>query len=72
MTRLCIYIEENKKELHCLLYATIFPGNNTPEGFFSYYEYILSQREADKIICIKGGPGTGKSTFFKKNSREVL
>lgn len=43
-----------------------FPGNNTPEGFFSYYEYILSQREADKIICIKGGPGTGKSTFLKK------
>lgn len=43
-----------------------FPGNNTPEGFFSYYGYILDQREADKIICIKGGPGTGKSTFLKK------
>ena len=43
-----------------------FPGNNTPEGFFSYYEYILGQREAKKIICIKGGPGTGKSTFLKR------
>lgn len=43
-----------------------FPGNNTPLGFFSYYKYILSQREANKIICIKGGPGTGKSTFMKK------
>lgn len=43
-----------------------FPGNNTPEGFFSYYSNILSQREAQKIICIKGGPGTGKSTFLKK------
>ena len=42
-----------------------FPGNNTPEGFFSYYRYILTQREANKIICIKGGPGTGKSTFMK-------
>lgn len=42
-----------------------FPGNNTPEGFFSYYSYILAQREANKIICIKGGPGTGKSTFMK-------
>jgi hypothetical protein len=35
-------------------------------GFFSYYKYILGQREANKIICIKGGPGTGKSTFMKK------
>lgn len=43
-----------------------FPGNNTPEGFFSYYENILGQREAEQIICIKGGPGTGKSTFLKK------
>lgn len=42
-----------------------FPGNNTPKGFFSYYKYILSQREANKIICIKGGPGTGKSCFMK-------
>lgn len=43
-----------------------FPGNNTPKGFFSYYSYILGQREANKIICIKGGPGTGKSTFLKR------
>ena len=43
-----------------------FPGNNTPEGFFSYYKYVLGQREANKIICIKGGPGTGKSTFINK------
>ncbi len=43
-----------------------FPGNNTPQGFFSYYEHILDQREAERIICIKGGPGTGKSTFMKK------
>ena len=42
-----------------------FPGNNTPQGFFSYYRYILGQREANRIICIKGGPGTGKSTFMK-------
>ncbi len=43
-----------------------FPGNNTPEGFFSYYKYILGQREANRIICLKGGPGTGKSTFMKR------
>ena len=46
-----------------------FPGNNTPLGFFSYYRYILGQREAHKIICIKGGPGSGKSTFMKKTAK---
>lgn len=44
----------------------LFPGNNTTEGFYSYYNYILGQREANRIMCIKGGPGVGKSTFMKK------
>ena len=43
-----------------------FPGNNTPLGFYSYYSHILGQREANRIICIKGGPGTGKSTFMQR------
>ena len=49
-----------------------FPGGNTPQGFFSYYKYILSQKEASKIICIKGGPGTGKSTFMKKIAEKFV
>lgn len=44
----------------------LYPGGNTPDGFYSYYKYILPQREAEKIFCIKGGPGTGKSTLMKK------
>lgn len=43
-----------------------FPGNNTAEGFFSYYNFILNQKEARRILCIKGGPGTGKSSLMKK------
>ncbi len=50
----------------------MYPGNNTPEGFFSYYQYILGQREADRIICIKGGPGVGKSTFMRKIGEAML
>lgn len=50
----------------------MYPGNNTPEGFFSYYQYILSQEEANRIICIKGGPGVGKSTFMKRIGEEML
>lgn len=44
----------------------IYPGGNTPEGFFSYYSYIMGQQEANRIICLKGGPGVGKSTFMRK------
>lgn len=44
----------------------IFPGGNTPLGFYSYYNYILPQRKAQKIFCIKGGPGVGKSTLMKE------
>lgn len=44
----------------------LFPGGNTPEGFYSYYQYILPQDKASHIFCIKGGPGVGKSTFMKK------
>jgi len=43
-----------------------FPGNNTPGGFFSYYSNIINLKEATKVWYIKGGPGTGKSTFMKK------
>lgn len=43
-----------------------FPGNNTPQGFFSYYSNILGLREARRIYCIKGGPGTGKSTLIRR------
>lgn len=43
----------------------VFPGGNTPQGFFSYYDYIISPC-ATRLFVLKGGPGTGKSTFMKK------
>lgn len=43
-----------------------FLGGNTPQGFFSYYDYLIRQTEARKIYVLKGGPGTGKSTLMKK------
>jgi hypothetical protein len=49
-----------KKERH------LFLGGNTSKGFHSFYDYILSQENANRILCMKGGPGTGKSTFMKK------
>jgi hypothetical protein len=50
----------------------MYPGGNTHLGFFSYYSYIISQEEAEKIYVIKGGPGVGKSTFMRKIGDEVL
>lgn len=42
-----------------------FPGGNTPRGFYSFYENILLPNESGRLFCIKGGPGTGKSTLMK-------
>lgn len=43
----------------------LFPGGNTSKGFYSFYKYILSQEDATRILCMKGGPGTGKSYLMK-------
>ncbi len=50
----------------------MFPGGNTSEGFYSYYDYILPQDEATRIFIIKGGPGVGKSTFMKQSGQDLL
>lgn len=44
----------------------IFAGGNTPDGFYSYFDNILPFGESRKTIYMKGGSGTGKSTFMKK------
>lgn len=42
----------------------VFPGCNTAEGFYSFYDYIIPP-DATRILIIKGGPGVGKSTFMR-------
>jgi len=49
----------------------VFPGGNTSEGFYSFYDHIISP-EATRIFIIKGGPGVGKSTFMRKIGEEML
>ncbi|MDD4601109.1 ATP-dependent RecD-like DNA helicase [bioreactor metagenome] len=48
----------------------VFPGGNTPQGFFSYYDHILP--DATRFFILKGGPGTGKSTFMKKIGASLI
>lgn len=50
----------------------MFPGGNTSLGFYSYYDYIIPQEQANHIFCLKGGPGVGKSTFMKKIGDAML
>lgn len=49
-----------------------FPGGNTPQGFVSYYNHVMPQSAAKRIIVLKGGPGTGKSTLMKKVASKLL
>ena len=50
----------------------VFPGGNTYKGFHSFYDYIMPQDEANRIFCIKGGPGVGKSSFMKAVAKEFV
>ncbi|AEE91477.1 AAA ATPase [Tepidanaerobacter acetatoxydans Re1] len=49
-----------------------FPGNNTPDGYCSFFDYILSWKQSRRIIILKGGPGVGKSTMIRKISNELV
>ena len=49
----------------------LYPGGNTPDGFYSYYNYILPQREAEKIFCIKMHHKIGNNTQLFTNSRKT-
>ena len=48
-----------------------FAGSNTPYGFYSLFHYIPGQGDR-RLIIIKGGPGTGKSTLMKGIGRRAL
>ena len=47
-----------------------FLGNNTAYGFMGNYESELQDKK--KVILLKGGPGTGKSTILKNVAKEAV
>lgn len=49
----------------------VFPGGNTCMGFYSFYNYMVG-KDARRIFILKGGPGTGKSTFMKRIGSDLL
>lgn len=52
-------------EVISLVYDT-FTAANTAKGFFSYFDDFINDRNNKRVYLIKGGPGSGKSTFMKK------
>ncbi len=48
----------------------MYPGGNTCYGFYSFYDHIVPPDAPQKII-LKGGPGSGKSTFMKAIASEL-
>lgn len=47
-----------------------FAGGNTGVGFYSFYEQVVGTA-ANHLYILKGGPGTGKSTFMRKIGEEL-
>ena len=45
-----------------------FLGANTPKGFYSLFSELYSPENGWVLYILKGGPGTGKSSFMKKLS----
>lgn len=45
--------------------AVFFFGANTPEGFRSLFSELYDPRDGWRAYILKGGPGTGKSTFLR-------
>lgn len=43
----------------------MFPGGNTAQGFFSFYDNVIDT-DTRRVFFLKGGPGSGKSTFMKR------
>lgn len=51
--------------------AEYFGAVNSYDGFVSYFDSIFASQDFEKIFVIKGGPGSGKSSFMKKMQREL-
>ena len=41
-------------------------GANSPTGFYSLYDQLLSPAQAEDYFLLKGGPGCGKSTLMRR------
>ena len=50
---------------------SFFAAANSGKGFVSFFEEIFNSKEMVKRYLIKGGPGTGKSSFMRRVASEA-
>ncbi|MBR2371100.1 MAG: hypothetical protein IKA82_03660 [Clostridia bacterium] len=50
--------------------TAFFAASNSFKGFHSYFEEIFRAPEVEHLYIIKGGPGTGKSSFMRHIAEE--
>ncbi len=62
--RLIIYLTERKTNMEKAL--KYFLAANSCEGFVSHFDDCYNPLDGWRCFIIKGGPGTGKSSFMKK------
>ena len=48
-----------------------FAAINSGHGFISFYKEVFGAQQIKRRYVIKGGPGTGKSSFMKKVAKEA-
>ena len=48
-----------------------FAGGNTGVGFYSFYDQVVGP-DPNHLYILKGGPGTGKSTFMRQIGEELF
>ena len=49
-----------------------FASANSYNGFTSLFDEVFNSCKFEKVFILKGGPGTGKSTFMKKMREEMI
>ena len=50
---------------------TLFPGANSSKGSYPLFDNIIP-KNINRIFCLKGGPGVGKSSLMKKIAKEFI
>ncbi len=57
-------------QINCL--PTYFLTANSADGFINGFKSVYDLKDGWRVFLIKGGPGTGKSTFMRKMAEELF
>lgn len=61
----------NQKKNQAFCGVPLFAAANSGKGFISFFDDIFSRPGIERRYVIKGGPGTGKSSFLKRIAKDA-